>query len=150
MAALLVSLRYRLALRHIFTSSLPVDNFRCCIHWVRWREPRLLFSNVFHFWFYAQFPSLVTSQEAGRLAILFVHRSVTRLTQWCPWPPWLPSVWLLARVCRFRSGGWLTDESLHVAVKSVSVVTAELGVGTLERRVSGSLGLLNTVCFEHC
>jgi hypothetical protein len=36
-------------------------------------------------------------------------------------------------------------QSLHVAVKSMSVVSSELGVGTLERGVTGSLGLLDSV-----
>jgi hypothetical protein len=35
-------------------------------------------------------------------------------------------------------------QSLHVAVKSMSVVSSELGVGTLKRRVTGSLGLLDS------
>lgn len=35
-------------------------------------------------------------------------------------------------------------QSLHVAVESMSVVSSELGVGSLEGRVSGSLGLLDT------
>jgi hypothetical protein len=35
-------------------------------------------------------------------------------------------------------------QSLHVAVKSMSVVSSELGVGTLERGVTGSLGLLDS------
>lgn len=34
-------------------------------------------------------------------------------------------------------------QSLHGAVKSMSVVSAELGVGSLEGRVSRSLGLLD-------
>lgn len=36
-------------------------------------------------------------------------------------------------------------QSLHGAVKSMSVVSAELGVGSLEGRVSRSLGLLDAV-----
>ena len=38
----------------------------------------------------------------------------------------------------------MTHECLHGAVKSMSVVPSELGVGALERRVSVSLGLLDT------
>ena len=36
-------------------------------------------------------------------------------------------------------------QGLHVAVKSMSMVSSELGVGTLKRRVTGSLGLLDSV-----
>ena len=39
-----------------------------------------------------------------------------------------------------------TYQCLHGAVKSVLVVAAELGVSTLERRVSVGLGLVDTVC----
>ena len=35
-------------------------------------------------------------------------------------------------------------QSLHGAVQSMSVVSSELGVGSLERGVSGGLGLLDT------
>lgn len=38
-----------------------------------------------------------------------------------------------------------TYKSSHGAVESMSVVASELGVGTLERRVSVGLGLLDTV-----
>jgi len=38
-----------------------------------------------------------------------------------------------------------TYQGSHGAVKSMSVVASELGVGTLERRVSVGLGLLDTV-----
>jgi len=40
-------------------------------------------------------------------------------------------------------------KSPHGAVKSMSVVAAELGVSTLERRVSVGLWLLDTVVFFH-
>lgn len=47
---------------------------------------------------------------------------------------------------RSRCGGHgIAYQSLHVAVKSMPVVAAELGVGTLERRVSCGLGLLDTI-----
>lgn len=36
-------------------------------------------------------------------------------------------------------------QSLHGSVQNISVVAAELGVGSLERRVTGSLRLLDTV-----
>lgn len=36
-------------------------------------------------------------------------------------------------------------QSLHGSVQHISVVAAELGVGAVERRVTGSLGLLDTV-----
>jgi hypothetical protein len=36
-------------------------------------------------------------------------------------------------------------QGLHVAVKSMSMVSSELGVGTLEGGVTRSLGLLDTV-----
>lgn len=36
-------------------------------------------------------------------------------------------------------------QSLHGAVQNISVVAAELWVGSLEGRVTGSLGLLDTV-----
>jgi len=36
-------------------------------------------------------------------------------------------------------------QSLHGSVESMPVVPPELGVGSLERRVPGGLGLLNTV-----
>ena len=39
-----------------------------------------------------------------------------------------------------------TYQCLHGAVKSMLVVAAELGVSTLERRVSVGLGLVDTVC----
>lgn len=42
-------------------------------------------------------------------------------------------------------GGRRAYQSLHGAVQSVSVVAAELGVGTLERRVSHGLRLLDTI-----
>lgn len=48
-------------------------------------------------------------------------------------------------------GDWIgmvrysTHQSLHGTVQSVSVVAAELGVDTLERGVTVSLGLLDTV-----
>ena len=35
-------------------------------------------------------------------------------------------------------------QGLHVAVKSMSMVSSELGVGSLERRVTRSLRLLDT------
>lgn len=38
----------------------------------------------------------------------------------------------------------MTNQSAHSAVQSMSVVPSELGVGTLERRVTVSLGLLDT------
>lgn len=41
-------------------------------------------------------------------------------------------------------GGGMSYQSLHGAVESMSVVSSELGVGSLEGRVSGSLGLLDT------
>lgn len=57
---------------------------------------------------------------------------------------------LLARCFRARTnvasfGGCVSYQGLHVAVKSMSVVSSELGVGTLERGVTRSLGLLDTV-----
>jgi hypothetical protein len=42
-------------------------------------------------------------------------------------------------------GLWSTYEGLHGAVESVTVVAAELGVNTLEGRVTVGLGLLDTV-----
>lgn len=45
-----------------------------------------------------------------------------------------------------RIGCVVTYQGLHGAVKSVLVVAAELRVGTLERRVSVGLGLVDTVC----
>lgn len=51
------------------------------------------------------------------------------------------SVW--RRIVR---GSCATYQGSHGAVKSMSVVASELGVGTLERRVSVGLGLLDTVC----
>jgi hypothetical protein len=42
-------------------------------------------------------------------------------------------------------GSWLTYEGLHGAVESVTVVAAELGVNTLEGRVTVGLRLLDTV-----
>lgn len=36
-------------------------------------------------------------------------------------------------------------QSLHCAMQSMSMVSSELGVGSLQRRVSGSLRLLDTV-----
>jgi hypothetical protein len=42
-------------------------------------------------------------------------------------------------------GSCATYQGLHGAVKSMSVVASELGVGTLEGRVSAGLGLLDTV-----
>lgn len=59
-------------------------------------------------------------------------------------PPSAPSVGLLA-LSGFVSQLLGAHQSLHGAVQSISVVASELGVGTLERRVSGGLGLLDTV-----
>jgi hypothetical protein len=42
-------------------------------------------------------------------------------------------------------GLWSTYKGLHGAVESVTVVAAELGVNTLEGRVTVGLGLLDTV-----
>lgn len=39
----------------------------------------------------------------------------------------------------------MAHQSLHVAVQGMSVVSAELGVGTLERGVARGLGLLDAV-----
>jgi hypothetical protein len=39
-------------------------------------------------------------------------------------------------------------QGLHVAVQSMSVVSAELGVGTLEGGVTGSLGLLDAIAAD--
>ena len=47
---------------------------------------------------------------------------------------------------RIVGGSCATYQGSHGAVKSMSVVASELGVGTLERRVSVGLGLLDTVC----
>lgn len=52
---------------------------------------------------------------------------------------WL-SVWR-----RMGDGSCATYQGSHGAVKSMSVVASELGVGALEGRVSVSLGLLDTV-----
>lgn len=56
---------------------------------------------------------------------------------------------LLQRLSVWRriggGGSWATYQGSHGAVKSMSVVASELGVGTLERRVSVGLGLLDTV-----
>ena len=54
-------------------------------------------------------------------------------------------MWVLAgRVrCMSRSDG-RTHQGAHGAVQSMPVVTAELGVGALERRVTVSLRLLDT------
>jgi hypothetical protein len=45
---------------------------------------------------------------------------------------------------RVGGGSWATYQGSHGAVKSMSVVASELGVGTLEGRVSVGLGLLDT------
>lgn len=42
--------------------------------------------------------------------------------------------------CKFDG---MSYQSLHVTVKSMSVVATEFGVGTLERRVFGGLRLLD-------
>jgi len=56
---------------------------------------------------------------------------------------------LLQRLSVWRpcggGGSCATYQGSHGAVKSMSVVASELGVGTLERRVSVGLGLLDTV-----
>lgn len=55
---------------------------------------------------------------------------------------------LLLHYCQWVKGrqrGLMTHQSAHGAVKSMSVVPAELGVGALERRVTVRLGLLDTV-----
>lgn len=44
-----------------------------------------------------------------------------------------------------RGGVTGADQSLHGAVQHISVVASELGVGTLQGRVSGGLGLLDTI-----
>lgn len=54
--------------------------------------------------------------------------------------------WLLAsRVYRDRIHVSCTHQSTHGAVQSMPVVPPELGVGALERRVTVSLRLLDTV-----
>lgn len=67
-------------------------------------------------------------------------------------PGCAPSVWLLVDLLTIKifDRGWTagdgsTYEGLHGAVKSVTVVAAELGVNTLEGGVTVGLGLLDTV-----
>ena len=48
-------------------------------------------------------------------------------------------------ISRKNGEGYRSYQSAGSAVQSVSVVSPELGVSTLERRVSGSLGLLDAV-----
>lgn len=54
--------------------------------------------------------------------------------------------WVLASSVQARVGYVGTYKSPHGAVESMSVVAAELGVSTLERRVSVGLRLLDAVC----
>lgn len=96
------------------------------------------------------------------VSFVFAFRSfvLARLTQSHACPPSSPSVWLLVVICTPRSvvyrrslgeGSWLfAHQSLHGAVQHISVVASELGVGTLEGRVSGGLGLLDTVLRRNC
>lgn len=60
----------------------------------------------------------------------------------CPPSPPSVSVVSTANLCHCRAG--CTYESLHSAVKRMSVVSPELGVGSLERWVSVRLWLLDT------
>lgn len=60
-------------------------------------------------------------------------------------PPSTPSVMIVSiRMRRKLMIGRRTNQSLHCAVESMSVVSSELGVGTLEGWVSGGLWLLDT------
>lgn len=58
-------------------------------------------------------------------------------------PPLPPSVRGVSIILHVQVGG-RAHQSAHGAVQSMPVVAAELGVGALERRVTVSLGLLDT------
>lgn len=66
-------------------------------------------------------------------------------------PPCAPSVQWVSIPCHgwwvfdVGFGLWSTYKGLHGAVLSVTVVAAELGVDTLEGRVTVGLGLLDTI-----
>lgn len=79
-----------------------------------------------------------------------------------PWPPSVYPVSSGLPACSFLPrredsssplsgeirGGLKSYQSLHGAVESMSVVSAELGVGALQGGVTRSLGLLDSVAGE--